>query len=533
MAPNQSRSTSTADRYAHASIELGEILHDYRLELVLVAGVASGTMERPVQWVHVSELQDPTPFLTPRTVLLTSGARLVQWSTQDEADAYVQRLLDAEVSALGAAVGLHWQRIPQSLVLACDRLGLPLFRVPYGTPFIAISQTAARLLDTRAHERDLWALAAQRAVSGAVLRRDGLASAVRESAAQLGKWVALTDRTGRIVEFAPGSARREVDLDWIRREARALVERGVRAGRVRARAGKEIQLQTLGGAGRLLGVLVTPSAGPPDHAEQTVTGLVVALATMHLDHRGGIADAESSLRDGIIELLLEGELTLAERVSRGVLTRIPRGRVAVTRFAADWSDHTAFADDLRSLSGATPGFILASPDGRDMIVCESRVLGAVRRLFDRHGICAGLSERGELTDLTQLVDQAELAFAHAEAATPREQLVQYTPAIHDGVISLLNDAPGATGRAETMLAPLRAHDTRHNDALEVSLHTWLRHHGQMSPAAAELGIHRHTLRTRVHTAAGLLQADLDSPDTRAELWTAMRLAPYRPGSRTV
>ena len=52
---------------------------------------------------------------------------------------------------------------------------------------------------------------------------------------------------------------------------------------------------------------------------------------------------------------------------------------------------------------------------------------------------------------------------------------------------------------------------------------WLAHHGQTSAAASELGVHRHTLRSRIATAAHLLQRDLDAPDSRAEIWTALRL----------
>jgi len=52
---------------------------------------------------------------------------------------------------------------------------------------------------------------------------------------------------------------------------------------------------------------------------------------------------------------------------------------------------------------------------------------------------------------------------------------------------------------------------------------WLAHLGQWDPAAAELGIHRHTLRNRMNTAADILGRSLDSPGTRSELWLAMEL----------
>src|SRR5690606_8295070 len=121
-------------------ISLGELLHQYQLGLVLIAGADESTPSRPVQWVHVSEIENPGPFLTPDTVLLTTGARFAAIRRQSDADAYIERLADAGVAALGVGVGLHWDRVPPRIVSACDRLGLPLFRVPYATPFIAIVQ---------------------------------------------------------------------------------------------------------------------------------------------------------------------------------------------------------------------------------------------------------------------------------------------------------------------------------------------------------------------------------------------------------
>jgi purine catabolism regulator len=57
-----------------------------------------------------------------------------------------------------------------------------------------------------------------------------------------------------------------------------------------------------------------------------------------------------------------------------------------------------------------------------------------------------------------------------------------------------------------------------------SVRVWLSHHGQWEPAAAQLGVHRHTLRKRIRRAGELLDRDLDSPGTRAELWLALHSA---------
>ena len=522
----------------HPTIALGDLLRQYQLGLVLIGGSQEGVMARPVQWVHASELEDPAPFLTPRTVLLTTGARFSSMRSQAEAEAYVQRLADAGVAALGVAVGLHWDRVPARFVTACDRLGLPLFRVPYDTSFIAIVQAAARLLESQTRERDLWALDSQRAVAAASLHRDGLGAVVREAAARLGRWMCVTDRAGRVVEFAPRAARGAAPAEWIRRETRRLVERGVSAGRIGADAGAGMQMRALGRQGEVLGVLVVEDRGAPDTAERTLLGLVAALATVQLEHRSGVDEAQGALRGAIVELLLARRLELAERLAPGVLARLPRDPVVVVRFPGEAS--APVAEDLRSLDAASPGLLAAAARGGPLLLAETRHLAPVRRLLQAHGVPAGVSERGSLHELEELLGQADRALEHA-LASGADGPVDYAPALHGGVLHLLGRQPEARRRAEGLLAPIRQHDRRHGDGIEASLRTWLAHHGQTSPAAAELGVHRHTLRARVQTAAALLQTDLDSPDARAELWAALRLAgaddaaarPHAPGRRTV
>jgi purine catabolism regulator len=98
-----------------------------------------------------------------------------------------------------------------------------------------------------------------------------------------------------------------------------------------------------------------------------------------------------------------------------------------------------------------------------------------------------------------------------------------------GLLELL-PADTAAEFATALLRPLRADAeaasaataARRGDLLR-SLRVWLAHHGQWDPAASELGVHRHTLRNRMHKVERLLGRELDSPDLRAELWLALRL----------
>lgn len=520
----------------HGSIDLGTLLRQYQLGIVMITGHGGAAADRvarsPVQWVHGTDVADPTPFLTPRTVLLTTGTQFTGDRAVDP-EQYVRRLRGAGVTALGFGVGVAWERIPQPLIDACEQQGLPLFRVPYDTPFIAIVQTTARLIDAVAHARDAWAIDAQRAVASAALQRDGIGAAVREAATRLAQWVAITDRTGRITEFAPRVERERARSEWIQEEARALIQRGVRSSRVRSRDGEQIHLQTLGRSGHLLGVLVTAEAGASDAAAQSLLGLVAALATVQLEHRTAVDSAERELRQAVVELLLAGEADLAERVSRGVLPRLPRGRVVAVRLQHLTDRLTPLTEDLRSLGAGSPG-LLAAPHGEGaVLVCESGLLSSVRRVLVDHAVPAGVSARGSIDDLARLIDQAEIALGRAlreEQSGGVPGPVEFQPAMQTSVLELLRAEPEARRRADALLAPLRQHDARHGDQVTRGLAAWLAHHGQLSPAAAELGLHRHTLRSRVQTAGQLLQRDLSDPSTRAELWAALELAGVTAGA---
>ena len=55
---------------------------------------------------------------------------------------------------------------------------MPLFEVPYRTPFIAVARANAEAIAAQAYARRSWALAAQRAIALAALRPDGLGATV-------------------------------------------------------------------------------------------------------------------------------------------------------------------------------------------------------------------------------------------------------------------------------------------------------------------------------------------------------------------
>src|SRR3954452_19954368 len=95
------------------------------LELELLAG--DDAADAPVRWVHISELADPTRWLSGGELLLTTGMGLGDAAAQR---AYVERLADHGLAGLGFGVGFGHDAVPEALVEAARARGFPLFAVP-------------------------------------------------------------------------------------------------------------------------------------------------------------------------------------------------------------------------------------------------------------------------------------------------------------------------------------------------------------------------------------------------------------------
>src|SRR5205807_438809 len=76
--------------------------------------------------------------------------------------------------------------------------------------------------------------------------------------------------------------------------------------------------------------------------------------------------------------------------------------------------------------------------------------------------------------------------------------------------------------ADRRLAPLAALSPAALARLEQTLLAWLRHQGAVPAVAAELHVHRQTVRYRLARLRELLGDALDDPEARLELELALR-----------
>jgi len=109
-------------------------------------------------------------------------------------------------------------------------------------------------------------------------------------------------------------------------------------------------------------------------------------------------------------------------------------------------------------------------------------------------------------------------------------MVEHEEVAAGSVLPLLAD-DAVRAFADGMLRPLQEHDAKGRGDLVDSLRAWLSRHGQWDAAAADLGVHRHTLRYRMRRVEEILGRSLDDPDVRMELWLALKATSASAGGR--
>ena len=466
----------------------------------------AGALERPLRWVHSSDLVDPTPFLADELALLTTGT---QFPDDDPraVRAYVGRLHDRGVMGLGFGTEVSRSGIPDELTAACADAGIPLFEVPYSTPFIAVARAHSEAIAAQSYARRTWALDTQRALAVAALRPRGLESTLSELARRLERWVGMFDATGTLMHEHPQRRLAAEDAADLSARATELVTRGGQAGQSLTLGAEAFTLFTLGRSGHLRGVIAI-ATGSLDPEERAVVTSVIAMAGLALEQNEQLARGRRRLRSQVLASLLQDDPTLARRV----FGSLPHAPIVIAVAAPD-APADALEDwwERRRGHTGTPMFGAESDEG--MVMC---VAAADADLFDEiaahFGIRLGISEQEDYTAFSRAHAQALSALRHGGTGS-----VRYADTVASSILAALA-TDEARLVAESRLAPLRAHDLEH------SLLVWLENDARFETAALALGIHRHTLRSRVAQASALLSLDLSTFSARAELWAALQTA---------
>lgn len=470
---------------------------------------------RPWQWVHSSDLADPTPFLSPGDALLTTGT---QWSDDADIAPWVERLATRGVPAIGFGTEVIRDGTPDELARACAAHGIALFEVPYRTPFIAVARAVADAEERQRYARLRWSLEAQRAIAVAALKSDGLTASIAELGRRIDAPVTLIGSDGEPVAGSSAPPLNPVVL--------AAAQRLLADGRRAATTVEGTAMQTIGRSDALRGILAVGQAETHDDAVRAVVTSVVALAGLALERDRALAHAIDHLRTGLLAALLRGERELVSSTSRALWGPLPAEPLAVAVLDVLAAQRSAVLELLELLGARAErgrGALFHARDGgRIIVIVPEAEVAALHDLVHRarsHGrsVTGGLVRAVGYAALADAVDDAGRAADRAGEHTP---LVDFASLRDDGVLASLS-GDDTRRIAAAVLAPLDEHDARTGDELVRTLAEWLGADAVAAAAAVRLGVHRHTLRARISRAEVLLGRDLKAFPARAELWAAL------------
>jgi PucR family transcriptional regulator, purine catabolism regulatory protein len=494
--------------------------------LGLTALTGQEALDREISWVHASELLDPTPYLDGGELLLSVGMWLRPGTAARPAgrahvSAYVDRLIRTGVTGLGFGIGLTHPDVPTALVEAASASGLPLLSVPKKTPFIAISRVVWEAMAAEHNAEMTHTVQAQQELTRAAVAA-GAGGLVRRLAERLDGWVVLLDAAGSVVHAAPPWAARRAP--WLARELERLRDVATPVSTALSVDGDQIVVQSLRPERRTRGFLAVGVASRPTAEQRSVLNTAVSLLTLGLAQANALRGAEGHLRTTIFDLLVNGDLDRADRLAMDMWGGLPPGPVRVSLVAGATPALDELTDVMDAAAASSPKQLFyAAVAGRVALIypanapIRDKVLGST---VASDALTVGESTEAELAEIARAHREADQALAIGIHS--HQQHIQFADIGASAMLGLLA-TPQATAFAESLLRPLIDHDASGRGDLVTSLGTWLEHNGQWDAAAAELGVHRHTLRHRIRRVSELLGRNLDVAAVRVELWTAVRL----------
>lgn len=502
------------------ALTVRDILAIPSLSLRLVAGEAN--VGGRVRWVHASELEDPTPWLKGGELLLTTGAAV--GATPARQRGYVKRLAQAGLAGLGFGLGFSHDRVPKALVTAAEQAGFPVFEVPYPVPFIAITEAVFTRLVAEQYDVLQRAVDAEQLLTRSAMDGEGVEGIAASLARATGGWALLLDLHGMPLAVTSQAARQRMPRVW--EELKLSRPEGTGFSVTLVDRGHHVWVQPVGAQGRVEAFLAVGKPDSPTQFDRIVAAHALSLFAIELAKSRAVAEAERRLQGDFFDALAAGALPPQE-VARG-LARFGFGKdarvIVLSLEGGEPSDLAYAAEDL--LSRAAPAYLISRHDaGVHALVAEdpSRDLDDLRkRVEERLGAYVRLGAGGAVAPaetgrgLREARYALEVCRLEGWGSAGFEDLGTYR------LLLSMAEPDVLRAFADAMLAPLDAYDREHSGELQASLRAFLQHNARWETAAAELFVHRHTLRYRMRKVEELTGRDLSSSFDRMEFWLALR-----------
>lgn len=489
------------------------------LGLQLIVGTDKPDVD--VRWAHVSELDDPTPWLEGGELLLTTGLS-ASWEGED-ALAYCQRLVERGVVALGVSCGpdMAYAHIPEQLRDAAQRAGLRFVLVPHATPMQAVVRAVADAISTASSKPLRSQIDFQRKLMLEAASGSGLDGAVARIRAMSSLVVAVYDiRLRTITHVAPI----EISEELRRRIRRQLLLDQQGSISIQESTARSSFVLPLVADGRVRGYAFSAQDRTFTDEERALLKVAAPILGLLLDLR---TTAEQPLRNarsrlaGILLTAKEQAEQLPEALSIAQLAPTTTRVVCIrTRSVAQ---RRALLAGLVGIAGDVVA--MNEQDQTTLILCDPEP-DAFERL-------SALAEEVDLSEvgIGESVPLERTPQSHTEAVRAQSSArmlglrISRTPQQGHQLSRLFSADRERLGKfAAGVLAPLEAHDQANpRYGLLPTLRAYFDSIASIEAASTSLQIHRHTMRARLRKISELTGYDISESSQYFELWLAVEL----------
>jgi len=513
-------------------------------EMGLELATGGDGADAPVRWVHISELPDPTPWLSGGELLLTTG---IQLDTEKRQREFVRLLSGHHLAGLGFGTGFDHDGLPAALVDEANERTFAVFEVPYELPFIAITEKAFTRLVNEQYEVLQRGIAIHKRLERLVLEESGLDELVRALAAATGGAVCVLSGRGETISSkvfrrqVPDDAMEQVRVEVVRRSE------GLSSGGARAMenaefapdhpeiAGRSLVLPvSLRGRGAPQAWLVAArDAGGLGDFERLILQQAVTVVALELMRQRAMRDTERRLAGDVLAEALTGRLSDEELAMRLRPFGIGHSAAVLVFGGADGAlAPQAEAELDRFLADANVGALVATRDrllcavvdaheGVDPVALAGRARAALAE--DGGSVRAAASRPAPVGALRRTFHEARCALEAAALANGSlPPVASYRDLGAFQLLLSLQDDDALRLYCDSVLGPLEDASGEYGDELIRSLEAFIEQNGQWERAARELYCHRHTLRYRIRRVEQLTGRDLSNARDRIEFWLALR-----------
>lgn len=514
-------------------------------------------LDRPVRWVHVTEVDDIDDLLGGHEVVLTTGLPISGPSADPRR--FIQQLADASSCGLIVELGPRLPTLPDDFVADAERLGVPVVALHAGVRFVSITETVHRMIVGEQYQGLEFAQRTHEVFTNLSLDSADAPTILQEAAELINGPILLEDAGHRVVALAQhGQTSGELLRTWEERSRRAPVldepgtsgpeewltcpvglrgspwGRIVAPGRIDDRVGTAVVMQRAAQALQLSRLVERDTTRLQFQAQESL--LQELMEGRIQDEADGLARARAlGMQPTALYLPVVasfGPTPLPDQIARQRRARTHLESISEALRAARLTGIAGGVSDgvvgiilaIRSESAEDPALTALARSTAEREESRSTPGSAVLGVGRSSGTLLGAAARVRTT----------VHIAEAAHALPTSTLAWFrsTDVRLRGLVAQLQDDERVLGFTESELAPLLAHEAEHDGGLLDLLRKYVELRGNKAALAQASHISRQSLYARLKKVEQILATDLDDSESVLSLAVALMVHDIRTPGRT-